>query len=133
MCVGWVSKHNAWDCVFAFLSSFVFFSFCSLSTLHLHSDAAHAIHPMAGQGLNLGLGDVECLAKLLCDAVEGGNDIGDAWVLDRFERHRKPRNLRMALSLHALKATFACETPSTFPLVRGLSLAVLNNVDVVKV
>jgi hypothetical protein len=40
-------------------------------------DAAHRVHPLAGQGVNLGFGDVKCLSELLCEAVFSGNSLGE--------------------------------------------------------
>ena len=45
---------------------------------HIISDACHSVHPMAGQGFNLGLADAECLARIIADAVEAGTDIGES-------------------------------------------------------
>ncbi|HHI88475.1 MAG TPA: 2-octaprenyl-6-methoxyphenyl hydroxylase, partial [Hellea balneolensis] len=57
--------------------------------LVLIGDAAHAIHPIAGQGFNMGLRDVAALADILVQARATGRDIGDALSLSEFERWRK--------------------------------------------
>ena len=44
--------------------------------IFLHSDAAHRVHPLAGQGVNLGASDVSCIRDVLVEAVENGSDIG---------------------------------------------------------
>ena len=50
--------------------------------LALIGDAAHSVHPLAGQGVNLGFGDVEALVQALAHAVECGTDLGDASLLE---------------------------------------------------
>lgn len=47
-----------------------------------YSDAAHRVHPLAGQGVNLGFGDVECLINILVDSVYNGNKLGNHFVFD---------------------------------------------------
>ena len=56
--------------------------------LALVGDSAHNIHPLAGQGLNLGIRDVACLAEILIEAVRIGEDIGSVQVLQRYEKWR---------------------------------------------
>jgi ubiquinone biosynthesis monooxygenase Coq6 len=51
-------------------------------------DAAHSLHPLAGQGLNLGMGDAECLSKVIQDAVLNGQDIGQHYILEGYSRER---------------------------------------------
>lgn len=69
--------------------------------LALVGDAAHAIHPIAGQGLNLGFRDVAALAQVLVEGSRLGLDLGDAQLLDRYQRWR---------SLDALSVAFATDT-----------------------
>ena len=57
--------------------------------LALVGEAAHVIHPIAGQGLNVGIRDVAALAELIVDARRLGLDIGDDWVLERYQRWRR--------------------------------------------
>ena len=70
--------------------------------LALVGDAAHAIHPIAGQGLNLGFRDVAALAQVLVEGARLGLDLGDQQLLDRYQRWR---------SLDALSVAFATDTP----------------------
>ena len=69
--------------------------------LALVGDAAHAIHPIAGQGLNLGFRDVAALAQVLVEGMRLGLDLGDRQLLDRYQRWR---------SLDALSVAFATDT-----------------------
>lgn len=69
--------------------------------LALVGDAAHAIHPIAGQGLNLGFRDVAALAQVLVEGARIGLDLGDAQLLERYQRWR---------SLDALSVAFATDT-----------------------
>jgi 2-octaprenylphenol hydroxylase len=72
----------------------------------LVGDAAHTIHPLAGQGMNLGLLDAACLATVLEEALLAGEDLGDRKVLRRYERQRKGDNLQMLLALDGLHRLF---------------------------
>jgi 2-octaprenyl-6-methoxyphenol hydroxylase len=69
--------------------------------LALVGDAAHAIHPIAGQGLNLGFRDVAALAEVLVEGARLGLDLGDKQLLDRYQRWR---------SLDALSVAFATDS-----------------------
>jgi 2-octaprenyl-6-methoxyphenol hydroxylase len=69
--------------------------------LALAGDAAHAIHPIAGQGLNLGFRDVAALAQVLVEGARLGLDLGDEQLLDRYQRWR---------SLDSLSVAFATDT-----------------------
>jgi 2-octaprenylphenol hydroxylase len=73
----------------------------------LAGDAAHALHPLAGQGVNLGLLDAAALAQVIGDAARAGRDIGDLGVLRRYERWRKGDNLAMIFALDGFKRLFS--------------------------
>ncbi|MCM8731129.1 UbiH/UbiF/VisC/COQ6 family ubiquinone biosynthesis hydroxylase [Hephaestia sp. GCM10023244] len=74
--------------------------------LALVGDAAHGIHPIAGQGLNLGFRDVAALAQILVEARRIGMDLGDAQVLARYQRWRGLDNLMVAASTDILTRLF---------------------------
>jgi 2-octaprenyl-6-methoxyphenol hydroxylase len=73
----------------------------------LAGDCAHGIHPIAGQGLNLGLKDVAALAEILLDAARLGQDIGTLDVLKRYERWRRFDSFTLAASTDALNRIFS--------------------------
>lgn len=78
----------------------------------LIGDAAHTIHPLAGQGANLGLADAEALALEIRETQLTGQDPGEISVLRRFERARQPHNLAVAAAMETLKRLYGSETPA---------------------
>lgn len=93
--------------------------------LALVADAAHTIHPLAGQGINLGLQDVKVLAQELLRAREREQDIGDLLVLSRYQRRRKGDNLAMMVAMEGFKRLFS---QSALPL-RWLRNAGMHQLD----
>ena len=77
----------------------------------LVGDAAHTIHPLAGQGVNLGLADVEVLAEEVLTAWERGTDPGSLSVLKRYQRQRKGDNLAMMAAMDGFKRLFEQQAP----------------------
>lgn len=75
----------------------------------LIGDAAHVVHPLAGQGVNLGLLDAAALAEVLLDALAAGRDPGSVKVLRRYERWRKGENLLMLGILDGFKRLFGTD------------------------
>lgn len=78
----------------------------------LAGDSAHNVHPLAGQGLNLGLADVEALARLLCDRESRWRRLSDLRVLRRYERERKAGLLPMGLVMDGLQQLFTRPDPA---------------------
>jgi 2-octaprenyl-6-methoxyphenol hydroxylase len=70
--------------------------------LALVGDSAHAIHPIAGQGLNLGFRDVAALAQVLVEGTRLGLDLGDAQLLGRYQRWRALDSLMVAMATDSL-------------------------------
>ena len=91
----------------------------------LLGDAAHTMHPLAGQGLNLGLQDVECLAEQLIRAAKAGVDPGQPGLLRRFERIRRSEAALMLAVVKGFKQLF---TNHQMPLVlaRNAGMSLLN-------
>ena len=96
----------------------------------LVGDAAHTVHPLAGQGMNLGLLDAAALARVVEDALLAGEDPGDLKVLRRYERERKGANVEMLLALDALHRVFAL--PSWAAPLRGAGLRAVDRSGVAK-
>lgn len=93
--------------------------------LALVGDAAHAIHPIAGQGLNMGIRDVAALAEVVVDARRLGRDIGDPDILSSYERWRRVDNMMLTVTTDGLTRMFSNDiTPVR--AVRDLGLAVVN-------
>lgn len=90
----------------------------------LIGDAAHMIHPLAGQGVNIGLLDAAALAEVLVAAQRAGEDIGSQTVLGRYERMRRKNNLLMMTVMDAFYRTFGnSHGPVRFLRNLGLGLA----------
>lgn len=93
--------------------------------LALIGDAAHVIHPIAGQGLNMGLKDVAALAETVVDAARLGIDPGQADVLERYQRWRRFDTMAMGAATNTLNVLFSNESA----LLRGVRDIGLGLVD----
>lgn len=99
--------------------------------LALIGDAAHAIHPLAGLGVNLGLRDAMVLAQEIMDAKKFEEDWGDLAVLNRYMKTRMPDVLATMASMELLHRSFAVQLPAWLAL-RGLGMKAVGNAGVVK-
>ncbi len=91
----------------------------------LLGDAAHAVHPIAGQGLNAGLKDVAALAEVVTDARRRGEDIGQTDVLERYQRWRRFDTASLALATDTFNRLFSNDN-SALRLIRDIGLGVTN-------
>ncbi len=99
--------------------------------LALLGDAAHAIHPIAGQGLNLGLRDVAALAETIVDAQRLGLDIGDGLALERYQRWRRFDNLVLMAVTDGMNRLFSNDI-APVRLARDLGMAAVNRLPPLK-
>ena len=112
-----------------------------LSAMHAHryadtrlalvGDAAHGIHPIAGQGLNLGFRDVIALAELLIEAHASGGDVGAPALLARYQRSRRPDNLLMLAATDGLDRLFSNDS-RLLRLVRDVGIAAVRRAPPLK-
>ena len=95
--------------------------------LILVGDAAHGIHPIAGQGLNLGLRDVAALTEVLSSSARIGLDLGHPDVARRYERWRRSDNFTTAFATDALVRLFGVPGRAAEEL-RATGLAIVNRI-----
>ncbi|NNN45824.1 MULTISPECIES: FAD-dependent 2-octaprenylphenol hydroxylase [unclassified Vibrio] len=99
--------------------------------LALVGDAAHTIHPLAGQGVNLGLLDAASLAQEVLSAWQQGLDIGQRRNLRRYERWRKAEAAKMITAMQGFKDLFAGSYPAK-KLIRGVGMRLAGQIPGVK-
>ena len=97
----------------------------------LIGNAAHAIHPLAGQGLNLGINDVTELSTLISEAHGAGSDIGDYALLRRYERTRKGENVAVTAAMDGFKRLFSNDQP-LLTAVRNIGLNLADHAGPIK-
>ncbi len=99
--------------------------------LALVGDAAHVIHPIAGQGLNMGLKDVAALAEVVVDAARLGLDPGEAGVIERYQRWRRFDTMAMGLATNSLNLLFSNRS-TLLRTVRDIGLGVVDRTPPLK-
>lgn len=97
----------------------------------LIGDAAHRIHPLAGQGVNLGFGDVVKLTEILSNAVYNGSEMGNLSYLLQYERERLKANVPIMVGVHALQQLYCNEFPPIV-LMRSLGTKITNSATPLK-
>lgn len=99
--------------------------------LALIGDAAHVVHPIAGQGLNLGIKDVAVLSETVIEATRFGEDHGQLNVLERYQRGRRFDTALMAMATDTLNRLFSNDS-AALRIVRDLGLGVVERLPTVK-
>ncbi|WP_133513093.1 UbiH/UbiF/VisC/COQ6 family ubiquinone biosynthesis hydroxylase [Candidatus Thiosymbion oneisti] len=99
--------------------------------LALIGDAAHAVHPLAGQGVNLGLLDAAALTAALDEARDRRRDIGGLWALRRYERARRGDNLLMLAAMDGFKRMFSNAVPP-LAVLRSMGLSLVDRLVPIK-
>src|SRR4051795_2857687 len=112
------------------LSYFVARSFIG-ERLALIGDAAHVIHPIAGQGLNMGLKDVAALAEVVVDAARLGMDLGGVDVLERYQRWRRFDTMAMGVATNSLNFLFSNKS-TLLRTVRDIGLGIVDRAPPLK-
>jgi 2-octaprenyl-6-methoxyphenol hydroxylase len=97
----------------------------------LVGDAAHVIHPIAGQGLNMGLRDVAALAEAIVDTARLGLDVGGSDVLERYQRWRRFDTMAMGVATDGLNRLFSNES-DVLRLMRDVGLGLVDRMPALK-
>ena len=99
--------------------------------LAIVGDAAHGIHPIAGQGLNLGLRDAIALSDMLIDAHARGEDLGSSALLQRYQRARRADVISMLVATDGLDRLFSTNL-APVRLLRDLGIAAVHRMPGLK-
>lgn len=120
-----LSKPQLYPLGFAMARSFI------AERLALVGDAAHLIHPIAGQGLNMGLRDVAALAEAITDAARAGLDFGAVEVLERYQRWRRFDTLTMGIATDTLNRLFSNRS-DVLRMVRDVGMGLVDRMPRLK-
>jgi 2-octaprenyl-6-methoxyphenol hydroxylase len=118
-------RPQAWPLNFQMARSFI------APRVALVGDSAHVIHPIAGQGLNLGLEDIAVLAELIADQASLGLDVGAFDMLETYERARRAPTVAMAAVTDGLNRLFSNDNPA-LRAVRDFGLGLVDRMPVLK-
>jgi len=94
-------------------------------------DAAHRVHPMAGQGVNLGFGDVATLTNVICEAISNGADVGSSVYLNQYQSIRQQHNIPVMASIHGLHFLYNT-TWTPFVMLRSIGFNLLDGLPTIK-
>lgn len=97
----------------------------------LIGDAAHRVHPLAGQGVNLGFSDVVILTEVLAEALYNGSSLDNLQYLLKYEQQSLRANVPILVGVHALQRLYCTDFPPIV-LARTLGLKITNNVSPLK-
>ncbi len=117
-----ISERQAFELMLAHAQHYV------QDRIALVGDAAHRMHPLAGQGVNMGYADVAVLAQVMLDADREHKDIGDYKVLRRYERWRKGDNTAMLAVTDGFKQLFSNDQP-LLKLLRNTGMDISDKVQ----
>ncbi|KAF4532351.1 hypothetical protein B566_EDAN003655 [Ephemera danica] len=98
----------------------------------LIGDAAHRVHPLAGQGVNLGFGDIQCLTEILAETVQNGGSLGQLQPLLNYERARQKHNLPLMLGVDGLHRLYTSSNPLV-AIARSVGVTLVDALTPVKV
>ena len=120
-----VSERQAFSLTMRYARDFV------LDRVALVGDAAHTIHPLAGQGVNLGIMDAACLAECIQSKVNAGLDFGEKRHLRQYERWRKAEAAKLIVAMQGFKEAFSGSHPMK-QLFRDMTLCFVDRIPMVK-
>lgn len=94
-------------------------------------DAAHRVHPLAGQGVNLGFGDVIALNQVINETIDNGSDHGNYLYLQKYQSNRQLNNFPVMAAIHGLHLLYGTKL-LPHVLLRSLGLTVFDSLSSVK-